>query len=279
VGERQWREDALGQQRADVLAWSGLLWIGAALMTAGTRGPLLVWLTTWTAVLGALTWSMVAGVSLRLVLDRPALTARRRTIGVWVVAVVALGLAAGNVVGSVGAGMPFAFEGPAITQYTNTAAGLVDRPTLIDFRGDNFIAGAVQSGMIVALEQRGEHPLGRPDQALQLGNHRAATSLDGRHLLVDVQGRSSVLEGTITLSTWDPLTPDERAEADSLTDELTRILVAAGLEDQIPLLDSDLAALAAVDGPASVTSQKAAFDRLGELRRPGPRIVLFLVPA
>jgi hypothetical protein len=94
-----------------------------------------------------------------------------------------------------------------------------------------------------------------------------------------VQWRSSVLEGTTALSTWDPLTPDERAEADALTDELTRILGAAGLEDRIPLLDSDLAALAAADGPESVTSQKAAFDRLGELRRPGPRIVLFLVPA
>ena len=266
------------------LAWRGacegvgLLWIGAAVMTARTRGPLLIWLTTWTVVLAALTWSVVGAVVLRLVSERFAVTARARLIAGWAVGVVTLGLAAVNVVGSVGVGFPFAFEGPAIAQFTDAAAGMVDHPTVIDFRGDTYIGGAVQSGMILALEQRGQHLLGRPDQGLQLGTHRVAKTIDGPHLLVDVQWRSGVPPGTTALSTWDALPPDERAEADSLTDELTALLVAADLQDRVPLLNSELAALAAVDGPESVTSQRAVFERLSELRRAGPRIVLLMVP-
>ncbi|MDR5382616.1 hypothetical protein RHO70_25885, partial [Salmonella enterica subsp. enterica serovar Typhimurium] len=42
-----------------------LLWLGGALMTARTRGPLLIWLTTWTVALAALTWCVVAAVAVR----------------------------------------------------------------------------------------------------------------------------------------------------------------------------------------------------------------------
>ena len=62
----------------------------------------------------------------------------------------------------------------------------IDAPTLVDFAGDDYIGGAVQSGLLVALEADGGQPRGRADQALQLGEHRVVDAPTGPYLLVQV---------------------------------------------------------------------------------------------
>ena len=260
---------------------AALLWVGATVMTARTRGPLLVWLTTWTSALGALTWSLVGAVLVRWALrQRPvdeAAGRRRLALGTGAVAIVTVGLAVANVVGSVGHPFPFQEQTPVIAQFAGDARGLVDEPTLIDFAGDDYVGGAVQSGLIAALESDGGQPRGRPDQSLQLGEHRVADQRDARHLLVQVESRVSPPAGAEVVSTWDPLSPAERTEADVLTDRLTTLLEAEGLADRVDLLSGDLAALAAIDAPPAVVAEQAAFDRLGELHARGRRVVLYLV--
>jgi hypothetical protein len=257
------------------------LWVGAAIMTARTRGPLLVWLTTWTSALGALTWALAAAVVARWALwHRPVDEAgrrRRRGLATAAVAIVTVALAVTNVAGSVGHPFPFQEQTPVIAQFAADARHIVDEPTMIDFAGDDYVGGAVQSGLIAALEADGGQPRGRPDQSLQLGEHRVADQAGARHLLVHVEPRVSPPAGAEVVSVWDPLTPAERAEADALTDRLATLLAQEGLVDRVGLLSGDLAALAAIDAPPPVAAEQDAFDRLGDLHARGRRIVLYVV--
>jgi hypothetical protein len=256
----------------------GLLWLGGFVMVARTRGPLLIWLTGWLAAAAALTWTLVALVALRgLVCRRPAVTQRIVALGSVAALVASVGVATVDLSRSVGVGYPFQELHPTITQFARDAAPLIDGPMPIDLAGDTYVAGAVQSGLIVALEAAGEQPLGRPDQRLQLGPDRVAHDLDGTHLLVRVEPVAGAPEGGTEVSVVDPLSPAERAEADALVTVLSSVLTEAGLPDRLPLLDNDLAALATYEAPAEVTSRQASFDRLAELRRTGPRVVLYLM--
>ena len=110
-----------------------------------------------------------------------------------------------------------------------------------------------------------------------MGDERAASSLDGRRLLVQVEARSALPADSTVLSTWDPLDEDERAEADALMDALGVVLDEAGLAERKELLTSDLAPVAALDAPESVTARQADFERLGALHSRGARIVLYLI--
>ncbi|MFN8024442.1 MAG: hypothetical protein U0Q03_23145 [Acidimicrobiales bacterium] len=279
-------------RRAGWLLWQhvveavGLLWLGGALMTWRTRGPLLVWLTTWSVAVAALTWCVVVAIGVQWLLaarrDRGDVDAPvgppERPMVVAGAAAVATVFALVNVVGSVGVRFPFQEFTPVVEQFADVALPLVDQPLLVDLAGPEYEAGAVQSALIARLVDLGGHPLGRPDQALQLGAHRVATSLTGRRLLVQVEPRSARPPDAEVLSTWDPLSADERAEADALTDELKALLDSAGLADRTALLANEQAPLAVYDAPASVTSRRADFERLGELHAAGPRVVLYVFP-
>ncbi|MCB1001056.1 MAG: hypothetical protein KDB40_17305 [Acidimicrobiales bacterium] len=258
-----------------VLEATALVWLGGALMTWRTRGPLLVWLTTWTVAAAALTWCAVGGVAAQWLAAR-----RERTLTPVrgpLIGVVAVGFAVTNVVGSVGVGYPFQEFTPVVERFANDARPLADEPVLVDLAGPAYEAGAVQSALIAELEGLGARALGRPDQALQLGEHRVADSLGGRRLLVQVEPRTAPPPDAIVVSIWDPLEPAERAEADSLVDGLTELLVGAGLADRTPLLANEQAPLAAFDAPPEISARRGDFERLGILHAAGPRVVLYLI--
>jgi hypothetical protein len=255
----------------------GSLWLGGALMTWRTRGPLLVWLTTWTVVVAALTWCVVVAVVAQWFSERRSIPTTDTRLVVGLAALVSTVFAAVNVVGSVGSGYPFQELSPVVAQFAEAAEAHVVEPTPIDLAGPSYEAGAVQSALISRLESDGGRPLGRPDQGLQLGQHRVASDLAGRHLLVQVEPRSALPDGAEVLSVWDPLTSVERGTADELIDRLTALLVASGLADRVPLLGNVQAPLAVFDAPEVVVERRADFERLGSLHAAGPRIVLYLI--
>ena len=189
---------------------------------------------------------------------------------------IALGLAVVNVTSSVGEGYPFQELVPVVSQFADDAAPLAEWPIAIDVAGDGYVAGAVQSGLVLELERRGFEARGRPDQRLQMGEHRTDVALAPPSLLVRVESRSGTPAGATAVSVWDPLTDTERAEADSLMDELTELLDAAGVGDRRDLLDNELAPIAAFEAPTSVEAELASFERLGELHARGPLVVLYL---
>ncbi len=319
-----------------------LLWFGGVLMVARTRGPLLIWLTTWMVAAAAITWCLVASVAVRWLLERrsprtpavvptttpdptttPGSTATpgsattpgsaahvgarhdadsdpgaglqpeavpgRKMAGATMAAVltgaISLALATVHLVGSIGRGYPFQELAPVVQQFAQDADDaelLAGVPIVIDLAGDEYVAGAVQSGLIVLLEGRGFQPMARPDQRLQVGGHRAATNraattIEPPSLLVRVETRVGAPQGAIAVSVWDPLTAAERAEADSLMTSLGVLLAAAGIGDRNALLDNHLAPLAAFESSPTIEAEQAAFDRLGELHARGPRIVLYLL--
>lgn len=255
-----------------------LVWLGGLIMVARTRGPLLIWLTSWVAAACAITWVLVGVVAARWALARASVGADRTVqIGLLATTAVAVSLAVVNVSGSVGIGYPFHDLHPVVVQFAGDAVPVMTESMPIDLEGDDYVAGAVQSGLIVELEARGHHPLARPDQGLQMGARRAAPTLDMPHLLVRVETISGAPNGAVEVSVWDPLTDAERSEADALVMELTAVLSGAGLDDRLALLDNELADLAVIDAPPEVTAHTASFERLAELRRAGPRIVLYQV--
>jgi hypothetical protein len=281
---------ALAHRLALVRGWTlhrrsleatALLWLGGVLMVARTRGPLLIWLTTWMVAAAAVTWCLVGAVAVRWVLERRSAAAsgssRVRVAGAAAVGGVALLLATVNVAGSVGVGYPFQEFTPVVQQFADDAEPLASAPIAIDLAGDEYVAGAVQSGLIVELEARGQQPRGRPDQRLQLGSHRTDVPLEPPYLLVRVEPQSGAPDGATVVSVSDPLSAAERAEADTLMDELGVLLDSAGAGDRRELLANDLAPLAAFDAPPEVEAQLARFERLGELHARGKRIVLYLI--
>jgi hypothetical protein len=276
------------------LEMTAVLWlVGGVLMVSRTRGPLLIWLTTWMVAAAALTWSLVVAVIVRWALerqlasssggestDRPRssrLTGRAAVATPMAIGVVVAGLATANLVGSVGEGYPFQELTPVVQQFADDAEPYAVSPIVIDLRGDEYVAGAVQSALILELEERGFEPRGRPDQRLQLGDHRADVPLGAPMLQVSVESLSTPPVGATVVSVWDPLDTAERAEADELAERLGALLDDAGVGDRRPLLDNDLAPLAAIDAPPSVVSELASFERLAALRSRGPRVVLYLV--
>ncbi len=294
---------------------TALTWFGGVLMVSRTRGPLLIWLTTWMVAAAATTWCLVVAVMVRWALGRRTRSSDGRAVGDLVVrlaagrldnaspatsasdperhagrpgrsgavgtaigvGVITLGFAAVNVAGSVGEGYPFEEYTPVVEQFADDSEALAGSPIAIDLAGDEYVAGAVQSGLIVELEDRGFAPRTRPDQRLQMGDHRAPASLAPPSLLVRVESQSGAPAGATAVSVWDPLTEAERAEADALTTELGALLDEAGVGDRRVLLENDLAPLATIDAAPEVTAELASFERLGDLRARGQRIVLYLL--
>jgi hypothetical protein len=111
----------------------------------------------------------------------------------------ALLLATVNVAGSVGVGYPFQELTPVVQQFADDAEPLASAPIAIDLAGDEYVAGAVQSGLIVELEARGFQPRGRPDQRLQIGSHRTDVPLEPSYLLVSVEAQSGAPGGGATI--------------------------------------------------------------------------------
>lgn len=263
---------------------TALLWLGGVLMVARTRGPLLIWLTTWMVVAAAVTWCLVGAVVVRWLLERrsettPSDPSRVRFVGTAAVGAVALLLATVNIAGSVGEGYPFQEVTQVVQQFADDAEPYAASPIAIDLAGDEYVAGAVQSGLIVELEARGLQPRGRPDQRLQLGTHRTDLPLAPPSLLVRVEAQSGAPEDASVVSVSDPLNATERAEADALMTELGALLDSAGVGDRRELLVNDLAPLAAFRAPPEVAAELDRFERLGELHGRGQRIVLYLIGA
>jgi hypothetical protein len=260
---------------------TALLWLGGLLMVARTRGPLLIWLTTWMVAAAAITWCLVGAVAVRWLLERrrvsSAASGRARVAGAATVGAVAVLLATVNVAGSVGVGYPFQEFTPVVLRFADDAEAFASAPIVIDLAGDEYVAGAVQSGLIVELEARGLQPRGRPDQRLQLGSHRTDVPLAPPYLLVRVEAQSGMPTGATVVSVSDPLSAAERTEADTSMTELGALLDSAGVGDRRELLVNDLAPLAAFDAPPEVAAELGRFERLGELHARGKRIVLYLV--
>jgi hypothetical protein len=96
----------------------------------------------------------------------------------------------------------------------------------------------------------------------------------GRRLLLRLERSADPPpDGATTLAVVDPLTEDERRDADRIGAELAVILVGDGRGDEVPVLGTPLADVVLLDDPSDdLLSRADDAHRLAELRAiPGDR--------
>lgn len=263
-----------------------LVWAAGAFAAANLAEPLLPWLIDWLQPLGWLTWSTVVLVAWRTV------QARVQGWPIWAIGV-RVGASVVGVVFAVGTGLyahhhattPYlsAAAGPAVAELSRAARTVDDdQPVSLVYEGDPLSAGTMMNGVANELDRTGFLVCVDPTLANQFGSSRVCSIGSGPYLMVRSEDFASPPpDNATTLAISDPLTPQQRLEADSISSELASILVADGREDRVFLLYSPLADLVLADDPPPELIERADdVARLNELRQvPGTRYGLYLVGA
>ena len=268
---RAWRRESVW------CAVVGTLWVSAFVAAASITRPLGWWLVQWLEPIGWLTWSAIAVVVWRLVADLRPAERRRRTLPAATAVTAALSVGVGaHAIDVARSHERTSAEHATVAQLVDAADGL-DRPVGIETSGEPLLADATLAGVVAGLERRGGHACVEPRLVDKFRDHRICD--DGpADLVLRLELRAEPPPaGTVTLAIVDPLDPDERAEADRLTEELTAILVEDGRDDAIVLLGTPLADVILLDG-ASPELLARADDarRLAALRSvPGGRYALY----
>lgn len=263
-----------------------ILWATGIVAAASITRPVGWWLVQWMQPIGWLTWAAVVLVGWRLVTvgadeRRLELLTRRALAIAMVVGTVAVAVHWRDALQTPDPAPEFTRPVDALT------AALADT---IDPRADtdparlqhdgtpSLLAEAMLSGMVNRLDAIGVEVCIRESLAYKLGEHRVCADGGGTRFIVRIEPSSrSAPEGTSVVVVFDPLTPAQRAEADELTARIADVLLRAGLDDQVPILDSPLAdAILVDDPPDELVALTDDVVRLAELRRiPGDRYVLY----
>jgi hypothetical protein len=306
--------DRMSRAESSVLKAAAILcltWVMGFLAIARIRGELLAWIIDWLAPLAALTWA-VGALGLIVGLRSNSIESKVSTVGaevgrelgqrsserrtpchrqLAVVSALALGGTLAAAVDHLAEARrsPYVNEtwGSIVAQFADDAweqTGGV--PLYLEFEGEPRSAGAVHVGIVNEWERRGGDVAVPSVFALQMGSHRtpsqtAAGESRRSTMLVRLEGRGDMPppDGARVVSISTPLTDDEQAELDRLTDELAVALTAAGLADRVAILNTNVANLALVDAPPELEARRQDFDRVTELRAKGERFVLYLLPS
>jgi hypothetical protein len=263
----------------------GLVWAAGAFAAANIAEPLLPWLIDWLQPLGWLTWAAIALVTWRVVqapLQQAPRWARVRALGVGVVAVVFVVGTVQYTHDNVTTNYLSADSARAIDELTVGAASVGnDQPIAIVYEGEALTAGTMMNAVANQLDRRGFDLCVIASLEVQFGPSRICTGRPGEYLMVRSEPFDTPApQGAITLAISDPLTPEERLEADTISEELAAVLISYGRDDEVFLLYSPLAGLI-LDGdpPPELTRETDAIQRLDRLRQiPGTRYGLYLIP-
>ncbi|MBI5089427.1 MAG: hypothetical protein HZB15_11380 [Actinobacteria bacterium] len=268
-----------------VLCWClWLVWAAGAFAAANIAEPLLPWLIDWLQPLGWLTWAALALVAWRVV--QGPLTAgtwwpQLRTAGIAVAAIAFVAGAADYWHETVTTRYLSADAKPALDALTSGNLVWGDGPIPIVYEGDPLTAGTMMHGIVNTYDRRGQRLCVQADLAFQFSEWRVCTGDAPGYLLVrDEAFVTPPPDGATTVAISDPLSPDERTEADRLSEELATVLVETGHEDLVYVLYSSLAEIV-LDRAASPellerSDDVARLDALRQIR--GARYGLYFVP-
>lgn len=273
---RGWRSE-----RTWCLLIMGLWATGVVAATVITL-PLGWWLVQWMQPIGWLTWSAIGLVAWRVMGD---LTPARRQPDVERLAVVGA-VVLGTIFVVDHARDAFAADDPnaefvrPVDELTNAVVDTDgERPARLEFAGTSLLAETMLSGVVNRLDAMGHDVCVDASLAYKLGEHRVCPPGTGTRFVLRSEPRTlRPPAGTDEVIDVDPLTADERAEADELAARITDVLVHNGRADQIPILDSPLADVVLLDDPPpDLVAIRADVKRLAALRKvPGDRYVLYV---
>lgn len=265
----------------------GIVWVSAVVAAASITYPLGWWLVDWFQPLGWLTWGTIALVGWRaaqryLDVGRAtfATVATAAWLGLLVFAVVA------HTVDVAQADDRTAEVVHPVGELTEAAESITEPGDIVrlDYAGSELSAETMMSGVGNRLDASGRHVCVDETLTYKFGSHRSCPPDVDVHLVIrnepalaappEIGGRPSELVVAV-----DPLNEAERAEVDAITSEVATILERDGREDEIGVLNTDLAGAVIVGSPSpELLALGADLMRLEELRRvPGVRYGLYVV--
>jgi hypothetical protein len=258
-------------------------WVAAVIAAASIARPLFTWLVDWLQPLGWLTWAALALVMIRGIQHRlddstsTVLTGStvRRMAAVLAVIVLCIGA-----IDSVSENRAEADRSADVT--THQLADSVDRAVStgtisLRYEGTALNIGSMMAGIANDLIGRGRVICVDREFANRYGDHRVCPSDTTSPLAANDSSITDILirgeltaaappTGGVMIGLVDPLTPEQRRDADDLTARLTEVLMTNGLDDQVHLLYTSLIGLVLTDNPppavAAVTPQIRRLETL-----------------
>ncbi len=248
---RGWRNEVL----LCVVVW--VLWMSALVAAALITRPLAWWLVEWLQPLGWLTWFALANVAWRVC--QSAASERRASA----IRHVGVALIAGTVIaGTIDHQAGVRTLGRTTTGSADAAAELADgaieaaqgRSIRIDIDGPRLEAEAALAGLVNQLDAAGADVCVDESLLYKFRTERACGSRNSADLLLRYETFSAPApDGARILRVVDPLTTEQRLEADRIRSDVARELTIAGRDDLISILDTPLA--------ASVSELERSLDR------------------
>lgn len=256
----------------------GSLWISGFVAAASVTRPLGWWLVQWLEPLGWMTWSAIALVAWRIVADRRPLLTASPTIPAAALALLALGITA-HAVDVVRSHERTSVQESTIRELAEAAAAVDGaEPVAIVADGEPLLADATLAGVVATLDRRGVDTCVERRLVDKFREHRVCgTEVGDRFVLRLERMAATPPPDSVTVVVVDPLTADQRREADRLASELAAILDRDGRADEIPILETPLADVVLLGEPSPELAARADdARRLAELRSiPGDRYGLY----
>lgn len=256
------------------------LWLTGVVAAAVITEPLGWWLVQWMQPLGWITWGAIALVASRwahehLPHGRVALASRWAIAAAVLIAAVAVVDHWRDAVGSPDPTAEFTRPVDELTAAVMATSG--DEPIRLDHVAPSLLAETMLSGVVNRLDAFDIDVCIDDSLAYKLGEHRICVEAREQRFLIRSEPRTQTPPaGSELVVDIDPLTPEERIEADELASLIADALIAAGRDEQVPILDSPLADVVLIDAPPEIIALAAAVERLAELRLvPGDRYVLY----
>jgi len=228
------------------------------------------------AVLVALTFAIVVGTSV------PTTWRRRLAATGGVVLAVATLWGFGGIARDVVAHGDDVMAGEGPTRKILAQLGPVHGPVIVRSAGDALIG--VESGLVDALDRRGDPVFVDKERAYQFGDHRTLDVSDAKAVwyVID-QGQYATalrfLPGAQTLAELTPLTPGDEERLRSVESQIIGALYAAGRPDLVSALDRDYAGFVLADIPGITQDQVQTLLELNRRRHGVCRCAVVAFPS
>ncbi len=255
-----------------------ILWVSGLIAADHVTRPLAFWLVEWLQPLAWLTWGAVALVAWRLLQPHAAGRfgrVRMRQAGTFAALATLVVGTVGYTHGTASANAHDTTVAPITAFVAATRQLDKSQPIHVSYGGDPFASGTIFLAVADEMDRAGFRLCVDAVYANQFGGSRVCRGRDDFELFIRNEPTALVPpDNSTTLAISDPLSPAQRAEADTLTASLTDVLVRNDLADDEPLLYTPLAAVVLRDlPPTEAASSSAAVHRLSELRTiPGTRL-------